>query len=79
MVSIFLTKCSVTLDENQNLFRRPINVIDTSLLNVLNDSLNFHMNEMRNLVSEIRNHQNDTLNVRCTSEKRKNNKGRRKP
>lgn len=79
IVSIFLTKCSVSLDENQNLFRKPINVIDTSLSNILNDSLNVHMNEMKNLVFEIRNHQSDTLNVKCTSGKRKNNKGHRKP
>ena len=77
--SVLFSKCSVSLDENQNLFRKPINVIDTSLSNILNDSLNVHMNEMKNLVSEIRNHQSDTLNVKCTSGKRKNNKGHRKP
>ena len=53
IVSVFLSKCSVSLDEKQNLFRTPIHVIDTSLSNMLNDSINFRINKIENIISEI--------------------------
>lgn len=41
IVSVCLSKCSVTLNKDQELFQKPIKVVDSTLLKLVNDSLNY--------------------------------------
>lgn len=54
IISIVLSKCSVTLDEKQNLFKQPIKVEDSILIRNQSDSVIPYIKEINEIVREIR-------------------------
>ena len=54
VVTIILSKCSVTLDENQNLFKQSINVRDSMLMKNQSDSVIPYIKEINEIVHEIK-------------------------
>lgn len=54
IVSIVLSKCSVTLDEKQDLFKQPIKVEDSILIRNQSDSVIPYIKEINEIVHEIR-------------------------
>lgn len=54
LLSIALSKCSVTLDEDQNLFKQPINVKDSVLIRNQSDSVISNIKEINEIIHEIR-------------------------
>lgn len=54
ILSVVLSKCSVTLDEEQNLFKQPINVKDSVMIRNQSDSVIPNIKEINEIVHEIR-------------------------
>lgn len=61
ILSVVLSKCSVTLDEKQNLFKRPINVKDSVLIKNQSDFVIPNIKEINEIVHEIRLNQKSTV------------------
>ena len=61
ILSVVLSKCSVTLDEKQNLFKQPINVKDSVLIKNQSDFVIPNIKEINEIVHEIRLNQKATV------------------
>ena len=61
ILSVVLSKCSVTLDEKQNLFKQPINVKDSVLIKNQSDFVIPNIKEINEIVHEIRLNQKTTV------------------
>ena len=61
IISCLLSRCSTNLNPEQEIFKNPINVIDSSLNIFVKDSINLKLND-------IRLHQNDSLSIKLPSQ-----------
>lgn len=74
IITTILSSCDVTLDPEQEIFKKPISVIDSSLNLFAKDSINQEIKDIKNYSQDIRLHQNDSVIIKSPLQSKEANK-----